>query len=103
MVKPVLQFIDEIPKKKSKKQIFWEDIRKELISRPNQLALVMTYNHHTLAYRERRDIHGGLNPVFPEIGKWIANVQKDEANPFYGPRSNKLTYHHHLYLMYRGD
>jgi hypothetical protein len=86
--------------KKGKSELFWEAIRTMLKEKPGQIIKVNTYNHQTVAYRIRRDINYGYNPIFSEVGQWKATLVKDEENPFYGPRSGKVTYHYDLFIVY---
>lgn len=80
--------------------MFWGNIRQQLEKEPNQVVKVNTYNHPTLAYRAKRDIITGINPIFPEVGLWQAMVVKDLSSGFLGPRSGKMTYKHELYMVY---
>lgn len=85
----------------SKTLEFWRQVREILVTRPpGELTKVATYNHPTLAYRAKRDINAGLNPMFAEKGWWRAIVIKDESSGFYGPRSRRLTYRHELFIVY---
>ena len=70
------------------------------MEKPNEVILVNTYNHPTLAYRAKRDINLGLNSIFPEVGQWNAMVIKDESSGFIGPRSRKMTFRHDLFMIY---
>lgn len=90
----------EILPQGSKTREFWEKVREILLKKPSELVLVTSYNHPTLAYRAKRFINDGLNPVFPEKGHWTVVVIKDETSGFYGPRSRKLTYRHDVFMMY---
>lgn len=88
------------PQRKGSAQLFWEEVRKILEKKPGEILKITTYNHPTVAYRMRRDINEGKNPVFPEVGQWVATVSKDEENPFYGPRSRRLTYRFDFFMVY---
>lgn len=79
---------------------FWQEVRKELEAKPNELIKVNTYNHPTIAYRARRDIIRGLNSIFPEVGQWNAIVIKDTNNKFIAERSRRWTYRHDLFMVY---
>lgn len=92
--------IETAPQRKGSAKEFWEKVRELLKSKPGEVIKVTTYNHPTLAYRCRKAINAGENPVFPEIGQWTATLVKDEENPFYGPRSHKLTYRFDIFMVY---
>jgi hypothetical protein len=63
------------------------------------MVKVNTYNHPTVAYRTRRDIIFGFNPVFP-VGEYQATVIKDEKSRFIAPISRRWTYKYDLFMMY---
>lgn len=70
------------------------------MERPNEVILVNTYNHPTLAYRARKKILDGYNSVFPEKGQWNAIVVRDNSSGFLGPISGRMTYRHDLFMAY---
>jgi len=97
----VLLSVTEVLPQGDKTKEFWSKVREVLVNKPHgELVKVATYNHPTLAYRAKRDINSGLNPIFPEPRQWVAIVIKDEQSGFYGPRSKRLTYRHELFMAY---